>query len=295
MTMHPCACGETATVLSSSALFETKAGLARRYFWNCPKCQTPREFKFALPEWPFPATGAYGGDDPSQLLDAGDWLWVATSHAERARAQADAGPAGQAAVERWLGIAVAALDEALKFFPPAAEEPPPEAFFTERGREMRRLHPEWFGRPLLEAQRDRYRGVLDSHRRGGAKEGQPRAAKVELDRMVDSLIARMRRYAATRDDAIVLSPDALRELQALVAKINTQRLSSDDFLAAYVAAMLYWYRYEAVPEGQGNEDVAVAVRLFAAVQEAAPALITDPNERPELPEPVRLLLENRLR
>lgn len=110
------------------------------------------------------------------------------------------------------------------------------------------------------------------------------------DRLVDAVIARLRRYAGTRDGAIVLSSDARREAKELV-----ECQGNFDLVASYAAGMLHWYRYEELPEGQGGDDLAIALRLLGAVHEAAPRLIADPNERPDFPAPVKLMLEARHR
>ena len=110
------------------------------------------------------------------------------------------------------------------------------------------------------------------------------------DRLVDAIIARLRRYAATGDSAIVLSPDALRDVDDL------WELQQDfDLVASYAAGMLHWCRHQARPEGRAGDDLAESLWLLGAVHEAAPRLIADPDERPELPTPILLMLEARHR
>src|SRR4051812_45971046 len=81
MELHPCeTCGDS-VFQPSSEVIRTPAGtLAARYAGPCPGCATPREFVFDLPEETLfpPAAGVrFGAADPSQIIDAGEWLFVA--------------------------------------------------------------------------------------------------------------------------------------------------------------------------------------------------------------------------
>jgi hypothetical protein len=66
----------------------------------------------------------FGGDQPSQLLDPGEWLIVADDHARHAPASGLLSDARLARDRHALHTAIAALDEVQKFVPPGAAEIP---------------------------------------------------------------------------------------------------------------------------------------------------------------------------
>jgi hypothetical protein len=164
MDINPCSvCGES-EFNCQSAVVMAEGALASRYRGECAGCGLRREFVFRLPDQvPLPSTTIrFGGPEPSELLDAGEWLWAARNFAdvgplndiqmltdqERAQAQAD------------LEAAVAALDEVLKFLPGEADEVPVSAFWSERGHLVLTEDPGQFERDRLFARRDRYRAML---------------------------------------------------------------------------------------------------------------------------------------
>src|SRR5688500_13011920 len=81
MDLHPCACGEIRFPRTSSVVTSPDGVLASRYAGTCPQDGTEREFLFRLPERVLapPLDGAvmYGGSEPSELIDPGEWLSVA--------------------------------------------------------------------------------------------------------------------------------------------------------------------------------------------------------------------------
>ncbi|GAA4698699.1 hypothetical protein [Phytohabitans rumicis] len=163
MELRPCqACGESAFEPSSS-IIEADGDLASRYSGACPSCGAAREFTFRLPDdIPLPSDDdpSFGDDRPSELLDAGEWLWLGDVLAS----DAPADPAGLAAPERRLArmdllTAASALAEVLKFVPPDADAVPPQALWSERGRAVYAAEPGRFRRLRLEAVRDVYRDV----------------------------------------------------------------------------------------------------------------------------------------
>ncbi|MFG1794955.1 hypothetical protein [Nocardia sp. NPDC049149] len=137
--------------------------LGSRYQGVCPSCGAEREFTFRIPEQieiPSADEVRYGGAEPSELIDPGEWLSVADSAANRAPAD----PAGLSSQERAqqqhvLAIAIAAVDEVLKFIPEGAETVPESAFGTERGRQVFAAEPGRFSRRRLVAVRAAYREV----------------------------------------------------------------------------------------------------------------------------------------
>jgi hypothetical protein len=146
MDLRPCRCGESAFD-RRSAVVEVEGDLATHYSGACARCGAAREFLFRLPEEiPPPVAGAvrrFGGDAPSELLDAGEWLAVADDHAGRDDA----------------ATAAAAMDEVLKFLPVGADTVPDAALWSDRGRAVHAAEPGRFRRARLEAVRDTYRAL----------------------------------------------------------------------------------------------------------------------------------------
>lgn len=147
LDLHPCDCGDV-QFERSSAVVMTEEGLASRYTGSCATCGTPRECLFLLPdeiEMPDPASVRFGGEEPSSIIDAGEWLYVADLYA-RARA-----------TQATVLAAAAAVDEALKFVVPGAEAVSSASLWTDRGMAIYLKEPGRFGVARLAAIRDTYR------------------------------------------------------------------------------------------------------------------------------------------
>ncbi|MEV0617733.1 hypothetical protein AB0I81_30735 [Nonomuraea sp. NPDC050404] len=158
LDLHPCVCGSVDTTWDSG-LVSVEGGLASRYSGACGACGSPREYLFGLPERPVVPAGypTFGGEEPSQLLDAGEWLWVADLTAGNV-------PADDAAeARRTLSVATAAVEEAVKFIPPGADEVPGDGFWSQRGQEMRAAEPGRFQLDRLLIVRDTYRDLAAQH------------------------------------------------------------------------------------------------------------------------------------
>ncbi|GAB2925988.1 hypothetical protein ACFMQL_32280 [Nonomuraea fastidiosa] len=158
LDLHPCECGSVETTWENG-LVAVDEGLANRYWGTCDDCGRQREYLFGLPERPVMPSGypTFGGEEPSQLLDAGEWLWVADLSAGNV-------PADDAAeAHRTLSIATAAVEEVVKFIPPGADEVPDDAFWSQRGREMRAAEPGRFQLDRLLIVRDSYRDLAARH------------------------------------------------------------------------------------------------------------------------------------
>ncbi|MEV0393618.1 hypothetical protein [Polymorphospora rubra] len=161
MDLRPCACGATAFDRAGSVVLLPDGDLGSRYAGACA-CGREREFLFRLPARAerLAAEPRYGGADPSQLLDAGEWLWVADRYARAVPADPHTLPATARATARTrLAVALAAVDEVLKFAG-AAPAVPPDAFWTARGRDVRGREPGRFTVVRLRAVRDAYARVL---------------------------------------------------------------------------------------------------------------------------------------
>jgi hypothetical protein len=164
MDLRPCACGETAFPRSTAIVELGGDELGSRYEGECPACGGAREFLFRLPaEATFPPAGVvvYGDGTPSELLDPGEWLWVADRYAVSVPADtAGLDRAARAQVRVRIAAAAAAMDEVLAFLPAGADAVPADAVRTELGRAVYEEEPGRFDRERLEVVRDTYRALL---------------------------------------------------------------------------------------------------------------------------------------
>ncbi|MEU6407414.1 hypothetical protein [Microbispora sp. NPDC046933] len=149
LDLHPCACGSADTDWDSG-LESVEGELVTCYEGRCAACGAEREHLFALPEREVTPTGfpTFGGAEPSELLDPGEWLWVA---------DLTAGNVPEDGERQALSIARAAVEEVIKFVPPGQDEVPEDAFWSERGRAVRAAEPGRFRLDRLLVVRDTYR------------------------------------------------------------------------------------------------------------------------------------------
>jgi hypothetical protein len=164
MDLNRCACGQAAFG-RDSVLLSDGSQLLRRYAGACPGCGAKREFVFRVPDRPVPPAPRrevrFGSDEPSELVDAGQWMWIADSYA--GLHSADPGQIPPAELPRAradLAYAAAAMDEVAKFVPAGADAVPESALWTERGRELYRREPYRFRLSTIDAVRDTYRRLL---------------------------------------------------------------------------------------------------------------------------------------
>ncbi len=150
--LHPCGCGHGPTTFSRAVIqLEDDPGI--EYSGACSSCGRYRRFVFRGPaadEMRRPGVFSFG-TGTSDLLDAGEWLWVA----EMAVSGAPVIDQGEAMV---TAIAIAAVEEVLKFIPPGQDVVPANAFWSERSRLMWVAEPGQFRRDRLLILRDTYRG-----------------------------------------------------------------------------------------------------------------------------------------
>jgi hypothetical protein len=174
MELDPCRqCGAMWQIPAGSTVL-VEGELASRYAGPCPDCGSGREFVFRLPDserFPDEEEPSFG-DGRSELVDAGEWLWVADMIGHSVPAE----PAGVAPEQREqarfdLRAAAAAVSEAMKFIPAGAEMVPPEALWSERGLGVYRAEPGRFRRARLELARCTYREFAE---RFTAPAGPPR-------------------------------------------------------------------------------------------------------------------------
>jgi hypothetical protein len=102
----------------------------------------------------------------------------------------------------------------------------------------------------------------------------------ERERWIMAVQARLERVTTAQDLSPVLEETALEEAREL-----TQTITDDpgSLNAMYLLGWLHWYRYQALPEGQDQQDLQAAVTMFT------PCFI---NGMSSLPEPLLPLLAN---
>ncbi|GAA1574346.1 hypothetical protein GCM10009804_33890 [Kribbella hippodromi] len=164
LELHPCRdCGSDEADWEQS-LVRVRGELASLYAAVCPGCSAEREYVFGLPAHETPVRGwpTFGGPEPSEVLDAGQWLDVAD------RAAADV-PTDAAEAGKVLAVACAAIAEVIKFVPPGADAVPEDEFWTPEGRAVRAADPGRFRlEPLLIA-RDTYQELVSDIGDTGAR------------------------------------------------------------------------------------------------------------------------------
>ncbi|MEV7803918.1 hypothetical protein AB0O28_13300 [Microbispora sp. NPDC088329] len=154
LDLNPCACGSADTDWDSG-LVSVEGEPVTCYEGRCAACGAEREHLFGLPEREVTPSGfpAFGGTEPSELLDPGEWLWVA---------DLTAGNVPEGGERQALSIARAAVEEVIKFVPPGQDEVPEDAFWSERGRAVRAAEPGRFRLDRLLVVRDTYRELAEA-------------------------------------------------------------------------------------------------------------------------------------
>lgn len=314
-SLHPCVCGEWRVDELSTCTTSTENGSTRREQYLCRGCQQVREFLFTVPdgEDSGPET-TYGGDRSSELLDPGEWLWVAVQDAQRAMVRSrDDHPdgcyagrpwwrsaAGRPALRRtrrrsdagsplWRSAA-AAVDEALKFVPPGADRIPEDAVRSDLGRAAqhagRHAGTEPLGRVALENRARRYR----NGRSVGDEFVMPAfgircSGDCGRDRLLRSLMDRLFRAQETGDTSVIRSPEALLEIEGMCGP-NT----AFDLLGMHVCGLVSWERYLCASGDEGLEDLVRAMALMTAVHEHLPRYKLPEDEQLEIPDELLVLI-----
>lgn len=157
--LHACECGESAVRHRSHATGQGDGYLTSHYCLTCPGCGADREFVFRVPDWPL-GTDGYGGPEPSEIIDAGQWLIIADLAASAVPATPSPLPEKRADQRQAMQMAVEAMVEILKFLPDREPAAPDSAFWTPEGRAEREREPGRFRRPRLEVVLETYRRIL---------------------------------------------------------------------------------------------------------------------------------------
>jgi hypothetical protein len=160
LDLHPCPCGGD-DARRDSAVRVVDEQWTTRYTCVCAACGAARAVDFREPGTPVrPPAGGWAADPtPSELVDAGQWLWVSDTFGS-VPADPDGLTAEQVGQARQdLALAAAALDEVLKFVPDGLDEVPGAGFWTEQGEQLWGAQRHRFTRQSLEHTRDSYRAL----------------------------------------------------------------------------------------------------------------------------------------
>jgi hypothetical protein len=121
---------------------------------DCQACGETTEYCFSTAQWasedvgdsaePVPLPVVNPGTSPSELIDLAQWLILFRVIAEQAGKHPDKQESRRLGYESAL-----CLEEALKFYEPDNDLPPPSAFFTSTTRQRFEEHQERFSRTLL--------------------------------------------------------------------------------------------------------------------------------------------------
>ena len=258
MDLRPCSCGETQFDRHSAVI--TQGGvLCSRYAGACAGCGRPREFVFELPETFRPIRGDFGelgdlgGDEPSRLLDPGEWMAIAVERAKR-----------QPGTRDDLAFARAAVEEVMKFIPADAERVPDEAFTSERGRAIRDAEPGRFRRVRLAATLEAWGDILARYDAPAAAPA-PSGSGAPGD-ATELAASRLTQLAQVRDVPVPVLVDALAT--ATVTKEGFEgallrRHVSD--LAGQINTLLRTFQIKAAELRQRTRSSADVDRLLDAI------------------------------
>ena len=161
MDLHRCECG--------SGGFDRRHRLELHgdvlvavYEGACGQCGVTRRFEFRMTEEIPPPPPAFGGAEPSQIIDPGEFEAVAGRLAESTGIQLLNTPESEHHKLRGaMAYVVAAYEEMLKFLPPGEDAIPATAFVSEVGKARYRRDSGNYDRDILEMNVRDARAVLD--------------------------------------------------------------------------------------------------------------------------------------
>jgi hypothetical protein len=120
----------------------------------------PRTFWFESPENPL--IEGFGGDEPSQIIDPGQFLLHANRLAKSVPGDpSDLDSSAHSIAAQRLDEAADSIDEVIKFIPEGEHKVPEDAFFTPLGKVTYMQEPGRFRRSRLEAVAQTYRSIAN--------------------------------------------------------------------------------------------------------------------------------------
>jgi hypothetical protein len=187
ISLRPCICGETEFEDRTSQTVAAGGVSAKRISGHCANCGRYREFTFRMSDESREISFEirYGiGDEPSQLLDPGEWLGISDAATLAAQERLDFGELNEnddvTRVYYLLTSALAAVEETMKFLPGGpsgdgtaadGEMIPEGAFRSQADRLVFEAVPERFQRGRLTEERDMLRQrVVDFENKYGEED-----------------------------------------------------------------------------------------------------------------------------
>ncbi|KFF96758.1 hypothetical protein PV367_40085 [Streptomyces europaeiscabiei] len=177
MDLHRCECG-SGDFDRQHRLELHGDDLVAVYEGACGECGRMRRFTFRMSADIPPPAPAFGGAEPSQIIDPGEFAEVAFRISESAGIQILNTPKSEHHKMRGaVAYTVAAFEEIPKFIPSGENAVPASAFVSEVGKARYRREPRDFEREILEMNIANARAVLaniDKHspRLGGTDSGE---------------------------------------------------------------------------------------------------------------------------
>ncbi|MGW0363537.1 hypothetical protein [Streptomyces sp. NPDC002990] len=160
MDLHPCECGGS-DFERRHHLEQHGGDIAAVYEGACRQCGRDRGFTFVMADEIPPPPPAFGGPEPSQIIDPGEFAEVVRRLSERAALAMLNSPHSEHHKHRGAAAyALAALDEVFKFLPPGEDAIPASAFTSEVGRARYEREPGKFRRDILEIELRLTRKIL---------------------------------------------------------------------------------------------------------------------------------------
>jgi len=148
LMLHPCSCGG-AWAGGDQQIDPASAGVSHHVAARCHRCGAERTFHFRLaaPAGPHgPVRQVNPTSEPSRALDAAQWLDLARFYLGRIERLTSAEERAQSLLD-----ARQCLEEALKFYGPGDDGPPPSALWSEKSRAQVAASPGACRRAALEA------------------------------------------------------------------------------------------------------------------------------------------------
>jgi hypothetical protein len=171
MDLRACACG-AAGFDRQHRLEERDGALVSVYEGVCAACGTTRVFEFTLSDDRPQEPPAFGGAEPSRILDPGEFLWVADQVSTESGLRLLSAPlAEHRAIGAATAYAIAALEEVAKFLPEHADRVPEDRFTSRLGQEMYAKDPTRFTRQDITAALELKRRIAAGTRQFGSRQG----------------------------------------------------------------------------------------------------------------------------
>ena len=149
LDLQDCDCG-VAGFEPEHRLEDRDGVLVSLYDGLCVNCGRSRSYEFVISDEMPPAPPAFGREEPSRIIDPGEFLWICDKVSETTGLRLLNTPLGEQRVHRaGYEYAIAALKEIFKFLPIGVDSVPEELFTSERGREIYRKDPSRFERQEL--------------------------------------------------------------------------------------------------------------------------------------------------